>query len=65
MARDLRLTPYLVGMIVYAADGMIYVVFGDWIGAGFHAFVLFMLWGGFGIARAIRAVESAKPDIQG
>jgi hypothetical protein len=64
MARELRLTAYLVGMIVYALDGLIFALFQDWIGVGFHLFVLFMLWGGFGIARAIRAVERAVPDNQ-
>lgn len=43
------------GMAVYAADALLFVLAGDWVGVGFHAFVLFMLWGGFGTLRAMRA----------
>lgn len=43
------------GMAVYAADALLFVLAGDWVGVGFHAFVLFMLWGGFSMLRAMRA----------
>jgi hypothetical protein len=46
---------FVVGMALYLADALIYVVASDWIGVGFHAFVLFMLWGGYATLRAIQA----------
>ena len=46
---------FVVGMALYLADSLIYVVASDWIGVGFHAFVLFMLWGGYSTLRAIQA----------
>lgn len=53
VARELRLWPYVVGMIAYTLDGLIFVLVSDWIAVGFHAFVLFMLWGGYGITQGI------------
>jgi hypothetical protein len=46
---------FVVGMALYLADALIYVMASDWIGVGFHAFVLFMLWGGYSTLRAIQA----------
>lgn len=48
---------FVVGMALYLADALVYVVASDWIGVGFHAFVLFMLWGGYATLRAIRAAS--------
>jgi transcriptional regulator with XRE-family HTH domain len=59
-ARRLALWPYVVGMIVYGLDALIFLAAADWIGLGFHGFVLLMLWGGFVTTRAVVAtgVES-------
>lgn len=46
---------FVVGMALYLADALVYVMASDWIGVGFHAFVLFMLWGGYATLRAIQA----------
>lgn len=46
---------FVVGMALYLLDALVYVVASDWIGVGFHAFVLFMLWGGYSTLRAIQA----------
>jgi hypothetical protein len=59
-ARKFNLTAFVVGMILYAVDALLFVVVGDWIGVGFHAFVLFMLWGGLSVLRAIRAQAGAE-----
>jgi hypothetical protein len=55
LARRYVLWAFGAGMAVYAADALLFVLAGDWVGVGFHAFVLFMLWGGFGTLRAMRA----------
>lgn len=34
---------YITGMILYALDGLIYVIAEDWLNAGFHAFALFLI----------------------
>lgn len=38
---------YLVGMLLFALDTVIFVMVADWIGVGFHALVLFLMWPGF------------------
>lgn len=54
-AKRLSALAFVVGMVLYLADSLIYVMASDWIGVGFHAFVLFMLWGGYSTLRAIQA----------
>ncbi len=53
---------YLVGMVLYALDGLIFVLVGDWIGVGFHVFFLFMLWGGYQFMRRWREAEGLLAD---
>lgn len=58
-ARRCSTRAFAWGMGLYALDALIFVLVGDWIGVGFHVFVLFMLWGGFSILRSAR---SQMPD---
>ncbi len=53
-ARNYSAVAFIVGMSLYALDALIFALVGDWIGVGFHAFVLFMLWGGYSLLRAAR-----------
>ena len=48
---------FIVGMALYALDGLIYLIGPDWLGVGFHAFVLFCLFRGFKACRAMNAVS--------
>jgi hypothetical protein len=54
-ARDFSARAFVWGMGLYALDALIFALVGDWIGLGFHAFVLFMLWGGLNILRSARS----------
>jgi len=47
---------FIVGMALYALDGLIYLIAQEWLGVGFHAFVLFCLFRGFKACRALNAV---------
>ena len=38
---------FLVGMVLYALDGLIMLAFADWIGVLFHAYFLLGLFGGW------------------
>jgi hypothetical protein len=60
-ARRLSPVAYLAGMIVYAADAVIFLWAGDWISVGFHVFVLIMLWGGYSALRAVRQGSRDAP----
>jgi len=48
---------FIVGMALYALDGLIYVIAQEWLGVGFHAFVLFCLFRGFKACRELNAVS--------
>lgn len=37
---------FIVGLVVYALDGLIFLMFQDWFPLAFHAFVLFCLFRG-------------------
>jgi len=45
------LVAYVAGMVFYAFDGLIFLLFGDVFGMVIHAFFLFMLWGGLAFVR--------------
>jgi hypothetical protein len=53
---------YLAGMIVYALDGGLFALVGDWIGLGFHGLVLFFLWGGWTARRALDGLATPAAD---
>lgn len=51
---------FITGMILYGLDGLIFFLIGDWLGFGFHVFVLFGLWGGLKALKIIKAKEGEK-----
>ena len=48
---------FIVGMALYALDGLIYLIAQEWLGVGFHAFALFCLFRGFKACRALNAAS--------
>ncbi|MCE5341178.1 MAG: hypothetical protein LLF92_08655 [Planctomycetaceae bacterium] len=68
-------TVYIIGMVLYALDTLIFLVFKIWMGLAFHAFFLYCLIGGLGFINARAQAESmhaaaavipnpATPEIQ-
>jgi hypothetical protein len=62
---------FVVGMSLYALDGLLYLAINDWIGVGMHLFVLYFMYLGFRAARTLNklkavptapAPQSAKPQ---
>ena len=51
---------FIIGMILYALDGMIFLLAKDYIGAGFHLFALFFMYGGFKANKSLKTAESNK-----
>jgi GYF domain 2 len=49
-----HLWAFLVGMILFALDGLIFVFAQMWLGVAFHAFALFCLFRGFAACRELR-----------
>lgn len=56
---------YVLGMVLYVLDGLLTLVFQDWLGAGFHAFVLWGLWRGLAASRQLRRIEEATAHLVG
>ena len=48
---------FLVGMVLFALDGLIFLLAQDWLGVGFHALVLYWLFRGFSAARQSSAAR--------
>jgi hypothetical protein len=46
--------PFIAGMILFALDGVIFLLGPDWLGVAFHGFVLYCLFRGFRACRALR-----------
>ena len=49
---------FLVGMILYAVDGLIFLLGMDLLSIGFHIFALFFIFKGFQACREINQIES-------
>jgi len=49
----------IVGMILYIFDGIIMLLFQDWLGAGFHLFALFGIWTGLKSISELDALEKS------
>jgi hypothetical protein len=45
---------FIVGMVLFALDGVILVLASQWLGVAFHAYVLFRLFQGFTACRELR-----------
>ena len=49
---------FVLGMALYAFDGLLFLMVGDWLSIAFHLFALVGLAGGFAALRKLRALES-------
>jgi hypothetical protein len=45
---------FIIGMLVYACDGLLFVLFQEWLSVGFHAFALFGLFAGFKASQQLK-----------
>jgi hypothetical protein len=56
-AGKLQIWAFIVGMVLYALDGILILVLGSYLAAGFHVFVLFMIFRGLKAARELYAAK--------
>ncbi|MCH8048228.1 MAG: hypothetical protein IID44_31420 [Planctomycetes bacterium] len=54
LARKRFAWAFILGMILYAMDGMIFLLFQDWLSFGFHVFALYGIWNGL---KALRQLQ--------
>ncbi len=50
---------FILGMVVFAIDGLIFLLSQDWLSIAFHVFVLYQLFRGFQANRALQALEKS------
>ena len=48
---------FVLGMVLYALDGLIFLLVQDWLSLGFHAFALFGIGVGYSSLRKLQAAE--------
>lgn len=61
LARRGHLWAFIVAMILYAADGVIFLLFQDWLSVGFHVFALFMIFQGVAAQLKLNRLNSSGP----
>jgi len=53
---------FVVGMILYALDGLIFLFVQEWMSLGFHAFALYGIWAGYSSLRKLQTLgQSVEP----
>src|SRR5919206_1149276 len=57
-ARKGLLWAFVLGLFIYALDGLIFVFVQEWLSIAFHAFVIFRLYQGFAACKKLRALEA-------
>jgi hypothetical protein len=50
---------FLGGMIAYALDGVLLLLFSMWLDAAVHAYALWMIWQGYAAARELAQMQQA------
>lgn len=53
-----------VGSVLYLLDGLILLLFQDWIGAGFHAYFLYRIWTSWQAIRSITKTAESQSVIE-
>ena len=55
---------FVGGMIAYALDGLLLVLFRRWLDAAVHAYALYMIWQGYAAARQLALMrQAAQPGL--
>lgn len=57
MARNRWQVIFVMGMFVYLLDGLLFLLFQDWMSLGFHGFALFCMWSGFSAFQQLAKIE--------
>lgn len=52
---------FIVGMIVYALDGMLFFLVKDFLSIGFHVFALFFIYGGYSAHKKLKSMGKVSP----
>lgn len=56
-ANKRRVWAFVIGMALYALDGLLFILAQDWLSLGFHAFALVGIWAGYSSLKKLRVEE--------
>jgi hypothetical protein len=51
---------FILGMLLYFVDGLIFLLVQDWLSIGFHAFALFCIFGGYASLKKLAQMEGQQ-----
>lgn len=57
-ARKQQSWAFIVGMVVYALDAVIFIFFGGWLSVLFHAYVMYRIYQGFAANNKLKALQA-------
>ena len=60
LARKRMALAFIVGMLVYFVDGLIFLLVQDWMSIGFHGFALFWIFGGLSAMKKLAKMEAQQ-----
>jgi hypothetical protein len=52
---------FIIGMVLYALDGLVFLLVRDWMSMGFHALALVCIAGGLSSLRKLRKLDRTSP----
>lgn len=62
LANKRQLWAYIIGMVAFGLDGLLSLLFQDWIGLLAHGFVLYCLFRGFQAGRELQTMEQSMAE---
>lgn len=63
LARKRQTWAFYVGMVLYALDGLLFLLVQDWLSIGFHVFALYCIYGGLAAHNKLRELEAMQPVV--
>lgn len=55
---------FLIGMVLYALDGLLFLLVQDWLSLGFHGFALYAMFKGYTALRRLKTIVPPAADPQ-
>ena len=65
LARKRHSWAFVVGMLLYGLDGLLFLLVRDWLSIGFHVFALVSLAAGLSAARQLGALDAPRAPAAG
>jgi hypothetical protein len=57
LAGKRRAWAFVLGMVLYALDGLIFILVQEWFSLAFHGFALFGVWAGYSSLKELRSAQ--------